>query len=122
MAKSLNIEGDVASVAEYVASLPATRVAHTLSGGDAAAGQVRYATVCSACHGPQAQGDEAMRAPTLVHQADWYMLKQLEKFKRGMRGADPRDIQGSQMRAMVATLENEQAMRDVIAYIRTLAK
>jgi cytochrome c553 len=122
MARSLNLEGDVASVAQYVAGLPARPAPQTLPGGDPEAGATRYATVCTVCHGADAMGLEAMGAPTLVNQADWYMLKQLGKFKSGMRGADPRDVQGAQMAAMSATLEDEKAMLDVIAYIRTLRK
>lgn len=122
MARSLNVEGDVPSVAQYVASLPARPAPATLKGGDPAAGAARYTTVCVVCHGADATGMEAMGAPTLVHQADWYMLRQIEKFKSGMRGADSNDVQGQQMAAMSATLEDSQAMMDVIAYIRTLRK
>jgi len=122
MARSLTHEGDVAAVAAYVAGLPARPAPVTLTGGDAAAGAARYNSICAACHGPDGMGIEGMGAPTLVHQADWYMLRQLEKFKNGMRGADPRDPQGIQMRAMSTTLESRQAMLDVIAHIHTLRK
>ncbi len=122
MARSLNLEGDVSSVAEYVASLPGRPAPQTLAGGDPVAGATAYSTVCVVCHGPDAMGLEAMGAPTLVNQADWYMIRQLDKFKSGMRGADPRDVQGQQMAAMSATLGDHQAMLDVIAYIRTLRK
>ena len=122
MARSLNLEGDIASVAQYVASLPARPAPATLSGGDAAAGANAYTTVCVVCHGPDATGLEAMGAPTLVNQADWYMIRQLEKFNSGMRGADPRDVQGQQMAAMSTMVSDRKAMLDVIAYIRTLRK
>ena len=122
MARSLNLEGDVSSVAQYVASLPGRPAPQTLAGGDPTAGATAYTTVCVVCHGPDAMGLETMRAPTLVNQADWYMVRQLDKFKSGMRGADPRDVQGQQMAAMSATLGDRQAMLDVIAYIRTLRK
>jgi hypothetical protein len=39
-----------------------------------------------------------------------------------MRGYHPDDIFGTQMQAMSMTLQDEQAMRNVIAYIKTLAK
>ena len=74
------------------------------------------------CHGADGMGQEAMGAPTLVNQADWYMVRQLEKFKTGMRGADTLDVTGQQMAVMSAMLEDHQAMLDVIAYIRTLRK
>lgn len=122
MARSLNLEGDVASVAQYVAALPARVPAQTLAGGDPQAGAATYTTVCVVCHGADGTGLEAMGAPTLIHQSDWYMVRQLEKFRSGMRGADPRDLQGQQMAAMSGTLTDRKAMLDVIAYIRTLRK
>ena len=122
MARSLNLEGDVSSVAQYVASLPAHPAPQTLAGGDPAAGATAYNTVCTVCHGPDGMGLEAMHAPALVNQADWYMVRQLEKFTTGMRGADPRDSWGQQMAAMSGTVSERQAMLDVIAYIRTLRR
>ncbi len=122
MARTLYKEGDLESVAQYVATFPPVAVRATLPGGDQAAGQTRYTSVCIACHGPSAEGNEALHAPALSHQADWYMLKQLHKFKSGMRGAHPEDLYGSQMRAMSLTLEDEKAMLDVIAYVRTLSR
>jgi cytochrome c553 len=120
MARSLGVKGDIESVSKYVAGMPATHSADAMTGGDAVAGGVRYNSVCIACHGPAGKGMEALKAPGLVGQADWYMYSQLNKFKSGMRGAHPQDITGSQMRAMALTLENDQVVRDVVAYIRTL--
>jgi len=120
MARTLWHEVDIPSVSEYVASMPQNRPAPTLQGGDPEAGKARYA-VCAACHGPDAAGMKPLFAPELAHQADWYMMKQLGKFKSGLRGAHPEDIHGQQMRAMALTLPDEQAMKDVIAYIKTLA-
>jgi cytochrome c553 len=120
MARSLNIEGDVGSVAQYVASLPPVHPSDMLKGGDPTAGASRYTTVCTVCHGADAKGMEAMGAPELLSQPDWYLLRQLDKFKSGMRGFDSTDAQGQQMATMSSTLEDHQAMLDVIAYIRTL--
>lgn len=122
MARSLNIEGDVSSVAQYVASMKPQPAPVTLAGGDTTAGSAKYTTVCTVCHGADAGGQETMGAPMLVNQADWYMLRQLEKFKTGMRGADTLDVQGQQMAAMSSMLEDHQAMLDVLAYIHTLRK
>jgi len=123
MARSLYRQGDVASVAEYVSTLPA-RVPHdrTFVAGDTAAGRVRYQSVCIACHQEDGSGNEALGAPPLTHQHDWYMLNQIVKFKTGMRGAHPDDAMGAQMAAMSQTLEDSTAMHDVVAYIRTLQK
>jgi cytochrome c553 len=122
MAKTLSLPGDIASVSQYVAGLTEVRPAHTLQGGDAQAGASRYQTICLVCHGPDGRGMEPLKSPSLIAQADWYMLSQIKKFQSGMRGAHPEDVTGGQMRAMAMTLENEQAIMDVIAYIQTLSR
>lgn len=118
MAISLPFDADVKAVAEYVASLPAVRHPSTL-GGDAQAGQALYA-VCSACHGPAGAGNEAVKAPRIAGVDASYLELQLEKFKSGVRGSNPNDVQGLLMRTAVAPLSDEKAMRDVVAYIGTL--
>lgn len=122
MARSLHFDGDVGSVAEYVASLPVHRAPVTLAGGDTAAGATRYTTVCTVCHGADGMGNEAMGAPPIVNASDWYILRELDKYKNGVRGYDSTDAQGQQMATMSSTLDSHQAMLDVIAYIRTLQK
>ena len=61
-------------------------------------------------------------APPLASTNDWYLLNQLKKFKNGIRGVHPDDEYGNAMANMVLVLADEQAMRDVIAYIKTLEK
>ena len=61
--------------------------APTLSGGDAARGKARYAT-CAGCHGAQAQGVQPLGS-ALSRLNDWYLLSSLEKYKAGIRPADP---------------------------------
>ena len=53
--------------------------------------------------------------------SDWYLVIQLEKFRTGLRGRHPDDIYGAQMVPFSMTLPDEEAMRDVVAYINTLA-
>ena len=64
----------------------------------------------------------ALNAPSLVGQADWYLVHQLEKFKAGHRGTAPGDLTGAQMQPMSMTLVNDQMIRDVVAYIRSLGE
>ena len=45
---------------------------------------------------------------------------QLANYQKGLRGTDERDIYGAQMRAIVATLPDDKAITDVVAYINTL--
>jgi cytochrome c oxidase subunit 2 len=120
MSLALKTDADIEAVAAYVASLPRTHPAPVLSGGDAAKGAATWA-VCTACHGPEAAGNQAVGAPPLRWQSDWYLLTSLQKFKAGIRGNNPKDAPALTMRGMAATLADDQAMKDVIAYIGSLA-
>jgi cytochrome c oxidase subunit 2 len=51
---------------------------------------------------------------------DWYLKRQLQYFKDGVRGMHPEDQLGYQMTHMVSALKDEQAIDDVVAYINTL--
>jgi cytochrome c553 len=122
MSRWLRTEADQKAVASYVASLPAPVLESELpSPGDAAKGAGYYA-VCSACHGADGSGNEGMGAPPLTGQSDWYLLSSIQKYKTGARGSIAGDTLGPVMMGMVATLPNEAAILDVIAYIQTLNK
>ena len=121
MSRTLLTEEDMQAVASHIVSLGSSPIEATLEGGDPAEGQVTYQT-CLACHGPDGKGNDLLNAPSLIHQHDWYQLTQLKNFKEGIRGGNPQDITGAQMRPMAMMLVDEQAMKDVIAYIQTLSK
>lgn len=120
MARWLKTEEDVKAVSAFVASMPKVAPAPTLTGGDATRGAALYAT-CSACHGQSGEGVQAIGGPALSHASDWYLLTQMKNYQQGIRGTDPRDIQGSAMRPMAMVLPDEQAIKDVLAHIATLA-
>jgi cytochrome c oxidase subunit 2 len=92
-----------------------------LAAGDAARGQGLYA-VCSTCHGPNAEGMQEMNAPALAGREVWYLIRQMENFKAGIRGTHPDDVYGRQMAPMVQVLANAQAIEDVAAYLSSLGK
>ena len=89
--------------------------------GDADRGKAMYAT-CGACHGVNGEGMEALNAPRLAGQEEWYVIRQLQNFKTGIRGTNPKDTFGMQMAPMAMTLPTDQAIEDVAAYIKTLGK
>jgi cytochrome c oxidase subunit 2 len=120
MAMTLPDEKAVRNVAAYIATLPDTEVVATIA-GDIRKGQSIYAT-CGACHGRQGQGSFGTGSPKLSGQQDWYLSRQLDNYKQGIRGAHPQDSLGTQMASMADTLKNDQAVNDVIAYINTLQK
>jgi cytochrome c oxidase subunit 2 len=76
--------------------------------------------VCASCHGPQAEGNPALNAPKLSGQGDWYLKRQLKNFKIGARGTHDKDVFGKMMAPMAATLADDAAIDNVVAYIRTL--
>jgi cytochrome c oxidase subunit 2 len=122
MALSLRTEhgDDLKDVAAYVAGLPARKPAPTLTGGDAARGATHYA-VCQACHGAAGEGVQATNGPPLANENDWYLLSSIQRYKAGVRGSNPADANGAVMRGMASILQDEQAMKDVVAYIISLS-
>jgi cytochrome c oxidase subunit 2 len=119
MAMSLHNEGEITTIAAFVAALPVQKPVAVLSGGDATRGKALYAT-CVACHQADGKGSEALKAPPLTHANDWYMASSIKKFKAGVRGTNSLDQSGALMRPMAQTLVDDQAVADVVAYIVTL--
>ena len=91
-----------------------------LGSGNAAIGHALY-PVCAACHGNNGEGNVALNSPGLAGQQGWYLRRQIQYFKNGVRGAHDDDIYGKQMAPMVAVLSDEAAIRNVTAYITTLS-
>jgi cytochrome c oxidase subunit 2 len=86
---------------------------------DAEAGAPLYA-VCAACHGAQGEGNPVLNAPKLAGQGAWYMKRQLQYYKQGIRGSHEKDVFGQSMAPMAATLADDRAIDNVVAYIGTL--
>jgi cytochrome c oxidase subunit 2 len=87
--------------------------------GDPAAGQGTYA-ICAACHGPQGQGQQLLNAPKLTGLGAWYIERQVEYFKDGVRGTHELDTYGATMAPIMAAVPDDTAIRNVAAYIDTL--
>ena len=121
MAMSIPRDTDIDAVAVYVEKLPPVQPEPVLMGGDPAKGKALYVT-CIQCHGDKGQGLQSMNGPRLTHIHDWYLSEQMGKFKAGIRGGNPADINGILMRGMALGLADDQAVKDVIAYILTLSE
>ena len=119
MARAMDTDEKVDLVSAYVANLPPVNPEPTLEGGNPETGKIYFAA-CVQCHSANARGNIDELGPPLVGASDWYLLTQLQNFKAGVRGTHPEDVTGAKMRPFSMTLPNEQAMKDVIAYIGTL--
>ncbi|MEE2684184.1 MAG: c-type cytochrome [Pseudomonadota bacterium] len=111
-------QASIENVVAYIESLPSSPAEKTIT-GDVSTGRYIYST-CSACHGADGKGIWSMNAPPLAGMTDWYLARQLQNYKDGIRGNHPGDPYGYQMNMMVDILPDEQAINDVIAYINTL--
>src|SRR5690606_19132734 len=87
---------------------------------DAAAGQALFQGTCATCHGANGEGNKDLNAPKLAGQADWYLARQLQAFRDGVRGAHEKDVYGKQMIPFASMLQDEASVRNVVAYIATL--
>ncbi|TGD75801.1 c-type cytochrome [Mangrovimicrobium sediminis] len=121
MARTLPDEQAMLEVAVYISALDSPASPATVA-GDPALGADYYRQLCGACHAAGAVGNKALHSPRLAGSDDWYLQAQLEAFRSGQRGAHPDDRTGRQMRAMAATLPDDQAVRNVVAYLRELAE
>jgi cytochrome c oxidase subunit 2 len=114
----LTSDQDRSAVAAYVASLPRARAAAGSAPTDN--GRNYFNAICSACHGSNGLGNEALGAPRIAGLPPTYVARQLAAFKSGRRGAQPGDRLGAQMRAISAMLPDPRTEQDVIAYAATL--
>ena len=109
----------IQDIIEWVGGWNYVPAEHTIS-GDIDAGQVLYQP-CATCHGANAEGNEALGAPALAGQNDWYMVTQLRNFLAGYRGVHPQDVYGAQMRVMTTGLSDENDINNVVAYINSMS-
>tara|TARA_R110002110_G_scaffold205066_5_gene416874 strand:- start:61044 stop:61682 length:639 start_codon:yes stop_codon:yes gene_type:complete len=119
MAAMLADDQAMLDVANYIATLEGGPAAPSVQ-GDPRMGADYFNQFCGACHGGNAAGNLALHSPRLAGSDDWYLLAQINAFRDGSRGAHPDDRTGRQMRAMAGVLPDEQAIRDVVAFIASL--
>lgn len=72
---------------------------------------------CTVCHGAHGNGNPAIRAPKISGMESWYIRRQLEAFRDGVRGTHPDDAAGHEMQPVGIRLRDEAAMDAAIAYV-----
>lgn len=93
---------------------PCLLLAHTAA---ASTGERLYNVNCASCHGDKAQGNPALRGPALAGLDDAYLLRQLQHFRDGVRGAHPDDRDGAVMRAALAPVSSDAQWRELLVAI-----
>lgn len=75
---------------------------------------------CTACHGAAGEGNPVLKAPAIAALPAWYLEAQLTKFKAGIRGGHPDDLEGLRMRPMARQMMNAAEVKAVSAYVASL--
>ena len=93
----------LAFLGKYVQSLEPLKERKTIAVGDVARGKKLYEKNCVTCHGEKAIGNRKAMAPPLNVQVDWYLVRQIENFAKGIRThADAAKIEAADMNDLVA--------------------
>lgn len=114
-------EGEIKEALDYIETLPALNHASTLQ-GDAERGYHLYYENCMACHRFNGHGEVVFQSASLNGLQDWYLLDQLNKFEKGIRGYHPSDASGDKMREAVGYIGSNQDKIDILALLSKLAK
>lgn len=75
---------------------------------------------CVPCHNADGSGNPAVGAPNIAGMKAWYVEKELEKFRGGVRGMQFNDVEGMRMRPMALSLTSEEDVKAVAHYVETL--
>ncbi len=118
MVATLADDAAIDNVVAHIRSFPDNAPQASID-GDLEHGEKLY-RVCAYCHSADGMGRQALNAPRLAGMSDWYLARQLNYFRDGVRGAHQKDFYGFQMGLMGQSLHDEQAVNDIVAYINTL--
>ena len=118
VAESLPNDAALARAVAYVAALTPVQPPITIE-GDAARGATLYAP-CATCHGATGEGNQSLGVPALAGQNDWYLAAQIQNYRDARRGTHSGDIRGAVMRPLVAMLDDDAAIADLVAYVNSL--
>ena len=115
MAMTLKDGEAIANVAAYLAAMPPSKPPATVE-GDIANGQKLFSSRCGACHGGKGWGNEALHTPRLNSIGDSYLMRQVQNFQNGLRGAPKGSDHGKQM-AMMAKSVTAEELKDIAAFL-----
>jgi cytochrome c oxidase subunit 2 len=77
--------------------------------------------ICMACHGQDGAGSSQLAAPNIAGMEEWYIARQIQSFRAGIRGADLNDREGKRMRPMALVIPSGQDVEAVTKYVANLS-
>jgi cytochrome c553 len=113
-------DAELKEAINYATALPQKTHPPTL-GGDAKNGAWFYEMECMGCHRYNGHGEMTFYSGPVSGLQDWYLLAQLEKFRKGIRGYHPKDEQGRKMNLISTGLSIEE-LKDILAFISELSE
>jgi cytochrome c oxidase subunit 2 len=75
---------------------------------------------CVPCHNSDGSGNATIGAPNIAGMKEWYVERELDKFRSGVRGMHFSDVEGMRMRPMALSLGSEDDVKAVARYVETL--
>jgi len=75
---------------------------------------------CVPCHNSDGSGNSAVGAPNIAGMKAWYVEREVDKFRSGVRGMHFSDVEGMRMRPMALSLTSEDDVKAVAHYVETL--
>lgn len=76
--------------------------------------------ICMLCHGTEARGNAAVRAPRIAGMEAWYLKQQLDAYRANLRGSNPEDVAGQEMRIVALSLGDEAAVDRIVTAIANM--
>jgi cytochrome c oxidase subunit II len=75
---------------------------------------------CVPCHNSDGSGNAAVGAPNIAGMRAWYVEREVDKFRSGVRGMHFSDVEGMRMRPMALSLTSEDDVKAVAHYVEAL--
>jgi cytochrome c553 len=75
---------------------------------------------CKSCHGAHGEGAAYVSAPSIAGLPKWYVEATVRKFRTGLRGAHPDDVEGLRMRPMSRQMASDAEIETVSAYVASM--
>jgi len=100
-------------------AIVASAVPGLASADDNARGKELF-ELCAQCHGEAGEGATLSLAPSIAGLELWYVERQLKNYRSGLRGMHPADKGGLRMYPMSLSLQSDEDLEAVAAYVASL--